>query len=68
MPFRPVEAQNVHNRLAVRRIDKLTNAEQRLPARDLEETGNPVIGSCSVDFLISVADFHFILQFEENKQ
>ena len=63
MPFRSVEAQNVHDRFTSDGINNLTNAEQRLTIRDREEIGNPVIGSRSVNFLIRVADFHFIRQF-----
>ena len=68
MPFRSVEAQNVHDRFPSSGIDNLTNAEQRLPARDPEEIGDPAIGSRGVNFLIRVADIHFILPFQENEK
>ncbi len=68
VPFRSVEAQNVHDRFACGGMDDLTNAEQRLAVRNREEIGNPVIGSRGVNFLIRVADLHFILPFEESEE
>src|SRR6266853_923292 len=68
VPVRAVKAQHVHDRLAFGGIDDLANSQQRIAAGDGENLRDSRIGGGRVNFFVGIAEFDFVIAFEDSKK
>src|SRR5260370_27194707 len=68
VPVRAVKAQHVHDGRPFGGIDDLANSEQRIAAGDGESLRDSRIGGGRVNFFVGIAEFDFVIAFEDSKK